>query len=169
MCLPNFTKIGYFKANFLKSWYGAVSYLIFRENTHKWYIFKLPRLQLHYKLISVQIRPFAEMLDSFEIGKLILHETNCLCVMNLWSLLFEQFSCFLKSRNILKGFDYFLWLRKRVLLKGNIFFISSPKGYLFHKRSWKGVKFYMLEHICTVVSHKSHHRDSILLLHCLTI
>ncbi len=35
MCVPNFTKIGVFKANYAKLWYGGVFYLKFRETPPK--------------------------------------------------------------------------------------------------------------------------------------
>ncbi len=60
------------------------------------------------------------MLESFEIEKSFLLQTNCLWVMNLLILInnltFEHFSCFLKNRGLLKGFHFFLNFEKKALL-----------------------------------------------------
>ncbi len=110
-------KYGYFKANFAKSWYGGVSYLIFRENTKRVYIHTHPPpTQCLCSILSIYWD--ARLIWNWQVFLSVFFCTMQI-VFVLWiceylfikrvnSLLFENLSCFLKFiRRILKGFDFF--------------------------------------------------------------
>ncbi len=96
-------------------------------------------------------------------------QINSLCIMNLWIFInmvkshqFKHFSCFLKNRGLLKGFDFFSWFRKKGLFKElKISWFHHKKGYFFSKNFLKRGHILHATHMCTNFSSESPHRGQI--------
>ncbi len=69
------------------------------------------------------------------------------------------FLAFLNIRVFWKVLAIFFYLKKGSLKDVKLFLFSSKNWYFFLNNSWKGVIFYMLEHMCTHFTYESHHRD----------
>ncbi len=98
----------------MKLWYGGISYLICCENTQKANNCWDARLIWNWQVV-------------FASDKLCLYYEYVNIYTKVNSLLFEQFSCFLKNRAILKCFDFLFDLKK-----GSSWFYCK-KGYIFSK------------------------------------
>ncbi len=103
MCVTNFMKIWVFliKSHEIVIWGCFLPDIV---KTHNKGIYSIPTtpnwFQLHFKPLSVLIRAFADMLDSFEIGKFffaldklfLYYEPGNIIKKRINNLLFEHFS-----------------------------------------------------------------------------